>query len=147
MVLDKFVQFADNRGLNTAVGTNVVGDVVDTTSTKADIGTGEPVYFVLQVSTDVTSAGAATVSFTLESSISVSLVHTTNLVHVATKTYSPDELKAGNVLFAGPIPSGVVRRYLGVRSTVAAAALTGGRISAFLTHDISAYTAYPDAVN
>jgi NADH:ubiquinone oxidoreductase subunit 2 (subunit N) len=41
-----------------------------------------------------------------------------------------------------PLPQGVYERYLGILQTTAVAALTAGKINAFLTTDASRWMAY-----
>lgn len=74
MILDERNEFADATALSTAAtGRALVGDVIDLGATSSDIGNGQPLYLVIQVDTDVTSAGAATVSFELASDASASI--------------------------------------------------------------------------
>ena len=65
MWIDERNEFADATALSTAgTGRALVGDVIDLEVAR-DIGNGQVVYLVIQVTTAVTSAGAATVSFEL----------------------------------------------------------------------------------
>jgi hypothetical protein len=149
MILDERTEFADATALSTAgTGRALVGDVIDLGSTSVDIGTGEPLFLVIQVSTAVTSAGAATVAFELASDSQAAIAADgTATVHLATAAIAKATLVAGYLVIAVQLPPGTYERYLGVLQNVATAALTAGAINAFLTHDISKWVAYPDAVN
>jgi hypothetical protein len=149
MILDERNEFADASALSTAAtGRALVGDVIDLGATSQDIGNGEPLYLVIQVDTAVTSGGSATVSFELASDASASIATDgTATVHFATSAIAKASLTAGVVVAAVALPNGTYERYLGILQNVGTAALTAGKVNAFLTHDISKWTAYADATN
>jgi len=149
MILDERTEFADATALSTAgTGRALVGDVIDLGAVSQDIGTGEPMYLVIQVDTAVTSAGAATVKFELSSDAQAAIATDgTATVHVATADIAKATLVAGYLVVAVQLPPGAYERYLGIVQNVGTAALTAGKVNAFLTHDISKWVAYPDAVN
>jgi hypothetical protein len=70
--------------------------------------------------------------------------------HVSSAVFdSAAGIAAGTVLMAVAVPmAGNVpyERYLGVVQTTGTAAITAGKINAFLTKDIAKFTAYPDAI-
>lgn len=145
MILDKRTEFCDATALNTgAPGTYLIGDQIDMGAVR-DVGVGEPLYLVITVDTPPTSAGAATVQFTLASD-SVPNIATTGAasVHFQTKAFTIAEMTAGAVLAAVDLPTeGVAyKRYLGILQGTGVAALTGGRINAFLTHDVAKWKSY-----
>lgn len=152
MILDELNEFADAAVVpTTGTGRLRVGDEVDLgvkTGNNRDIGNGEELFLVIQVDTAFTSGGAATVSFELVSDAQVPItVNATETIHFATPAFALSALVAGATLAALRLPMGVYERYLGVNANVGTAALTAGRVNAFLTHDAARWTAQPDAIN
>lgn len=145
MILDKRNEFCDAVALNTGgAGTYLVGDQIDLGRAR-DIGNGDPVYLVITVDTLPTSAGAATAQFTLASDASASVATDGSAtVHLQTKAFAISEMAAGTILAAIALPlEGVAyERYLGVLQTTGTAAFTGGKINAFLTHDVAKWKSY-----
>jgi hypothetical protein len=145
MILDKRNEFCDATALNTgAAGTYLIGDQIDLGAAR-DIGIGEPLYLVITVDTPPTSGGAATAQFTLASDNSASIAtNGTASVHFQTKAFTVAEMTAGAVLAAVALPTeGVAyKRFLGILQTTGTAAFTGGRINAFLTHDVAKWKSY-----
>jgi hypothetical protein len=149
MIIDKLNEFADATALSTSgTGRALVGNVIDLGSTARDIGVGEDLYLVVQVDTAVTSGGAATVSFELASDAQAAIAADgTATVHFASAAIAKATLVAGYMVAAVKLPAGEYERYLGVLQNVGTAALTAGKVNAFLTTDISKWRAYADASN
>ena len=145
MIIDKRTEFCAATALNTgAPGTYRIGDQIDL-GTARDVGNGEPLYLVITVDTQPTSAGAATAQFTLASDNTANIAtNGTASVHFQTKAFSIAEMTQGAVLAAVPLPiEGVAyRRFLGILQTTGTAAFTGGRINAFLTPDVARWKSY-----
>lgn len=146
MILDKRNEFADAVALNTGgAGTYLIGDQIDLGAAR-DIGNGQPVYLVITVDTLPTSANStATAQFTLASDAQAAIAtNGTATVHLQTKAFAISEMAAGNVLAAVALPmEGVTyERYLGVLQTTGTEAFTGGKINAFLTHDVAKWKSY-----
>lgn len=145
MILDKRTEFCDATALNTgAAGTYLIGDQIDL-GVARDIGTGEQLYLVITVDTQPTSGGAATAQFTLASDDTASIATDgTASVHFQTKAFTIAEMTAGAVLAAVALPiEGVAyERFLGILQTTGTAAFTGGKINAFLTHDVAKWKSY-----
>jgi hypothetical protein len=146
MILDKRNEFCDATALNTGgAGTYLVGDQIDL-GVARDMGNGQPMYLVITVDTLPTSANStATAQFTLASDDSASIAtNGTASVHFQTKAFAISEMAAGNVLAAVALPmEGVAyERYLGVLQTTGTQAFTGGKINAFLTHDVAKWKSY-----
>lgn len=145
MILDKRNEFCDAVALNTgAAGTYLLGDQIDL-GVARDMGNGEPMYLVITVDTLPTSAaGTATAQFTLASDDSASISTTTSTVHLLTKAFAISEMAAGQMLAAIALPmEGVAyERYLGILQTTGTQAFTGGKINAFLTHDVAKWKSY-----
>lgn len=148
MILDERTEFCDADTLTTTTGTNNEGDVIDSTVAR-DLGNGQPVYVVFQVTTAVTSAGAATVAFQIASD-SVTTLDTagTQTIHFTSRAVPKAELVAGFTMVVPlPLEDPDYERYLGVQAVVGTAALTAGAINAFLTLDPHGWQSYPDATN
>jgi hypothetical protein len=145
MILDKRNEFCDAVALNTgAAGTYLLGDQIDL-GVARDMGNGEPMYLVITVDTLPTSAaGTATAQFTLASDDSASISTSTSTVHLLTKAFAISEMAAGQMLAAIALPmEGVAyERYLGLLQTTGTQAFTGGKINAFLTHDVAKWKSY-----
>lgn len=148
MILDERNEFADATALSTsATGRALVGDVIDLGATSSDIGNGEQMYLVIQVDTAVTSGGSATVSFELASDASASIATDGSAtVHAVTAAIPKATLVAGYVAAAVALPIGTYERYLGILQNVGTAALTAGKVNAFLTRDVSKWVATPDGI-
>jgi hypothetical protein len=148
MILDERNEFADATALSTAAtGRALVGDVIDLGAATRDIGNGAPLYLVIQVDTAVTSEGSATVSFELASDAGASIATDGGAtVHFATGAIPKATLVAGYTAVAVALPMGTYERYLGILQNVGTAALTAGKVNAFLTHDVSKWTAYADGI-
>lgn len=147
MILDERLEFLDATSVVANVGNAIVGDVIDlgAAPTLQDIGNGEPLYLVLQVDTAVTGTGASTLQLQLASDSTANLA-TSKTVHIDTGAIAEATLVAGYTLIY-PLPVGATyERYLGLWETVGGANLAAGKMNAFLTHDVSKWTAYPDAI-
>jgi acyl CoA:acetate/3-ketoacid CoA transferase alpha subunit len=148
MILDERTEFCDATALSTA-GTSsyVAGDVIDLTAIGADIGQGTDLWCVIQIDTAVAGT-SSTVTFKLASDSVPNLVADANAtIHFATAAIPEATLVAGYQVAAFRLPLGTYERYLGIITTVGAAALTAGKINAFLTTDVSKIKHYADATN
>lgn len=148
MILDERNEFADATALSTAAtGRALVGDVMDLGATSSDIGNGSQIFLVIQVDTAVTSAGAATVSFEVASDAQAAIaVDGSATVHAVTAAIPKASLVAGYLVAAVTLPMGNYERYLGIIQNVGTAALTAGKINAFLTDDVAKWVATDDGI-
>lgn len=101
-----------------------------------------PLWLVIQCTVAATAAGAATVTFSLESDSTADLA-TSATVHWSTAAIGKATLVVGYVVARVPLPSGDYERYLGVRYTVATGPLTAGSFLAYLTPNLQRNIAYP----
>jgi|TARA_R110002095_G_scaffold34087_1_gene32591 hypothetical protein len=149
MIMDERLEFADATALDTSgTDTDLIGDVIDLGSVTSDVGNGQPIYLVIQVDTAVTSGGSATVDFKLVSDAAAAIaVDGTATQHFASGAVGKATLVAGYTVAVVALPIGTYERFLGIITTTAAAAVTAGKINAFLTYDPVGWTALPDAVN
>ena len=143
MILDERNEFSDAQ----AVTASAISDVIDlgAAPTTQDIGNGEPLYLVIQVDEQATAAGAATVTFSLESDSTADLA-TSATVHWTSSAIAKATLAPGYVVATIALPNGSYERYLGVRYTVATGPLTAGKFSAFLAKNVAKWAALPDAL-
>lgn len=148
MIFSEREEFCDATALSTSgTGLALVGDVMDL-GVARDIGAGEPMYLVIQVDTAVTSAGAATVQFSLASDAQAAIATDGSAtIHVSSQAIGKATLTAGyQIVLPVPPENPAYERYLGILQNVGTAALTAGKINAFLTHDPRVWKAYADAL-
>ena len=150
MILDERNEFCDATALNTgAAASYLIGDVIDLGATPANMGVGEDLYLVIQVDTTVDSAAEAlTLQFHLASDAQAAIaVDGTATYHFSTGVIAEATLVAGYQIAAVKLPAGTYERYLGILQTTAVEAVTAGKVNAFLTRDINAFKAYPNAID
>lgn len=151
MIMDSRAEFASKTALSTAgTGLALVGNVIDT-SVVRDLGNGRPVYLVITVDTAVTSAGAATVEFDLVSDAQAAIATDGSAsVHFKSTAFAKTALVAGFVVCVVALPwnGGVpYEQFLGILQNVGTAALTAGKINAFLTLDPAGWVAAANEAN
>lgn len=150
MILDTLSEFADATSVGTPNNTTVnVGSSIDLQVAR-DIGNGEPLYLVMQVTTAVTSGGSATVSFWLSSdSTSTLSVDGTQTTHYKSDLIAVATLVAGyQLITAVPQQMPAFERYLGFQIAEGAGqALTAGNVNAFLVRDVANWKAYAEGTN
>jgi isocitrate dehydrogenase kinase/phosphatase len=154
MILDERGEFADATALNTgAAGSYLIGDVIDLGNAYGfngqNINDVDGVYLVIQVDTAATSGGSATVVFTLASDAQAAIATDGSAtVHWASGAIPVATLIAGYTVIQVALPKGIpnYERYLGILQTTAVAALTAGKINAFLTNQPANWRAYNNAI-
>lgn len=153
MIMDELLEFADAVALDTgAPATFNLGDIVlaQPANVQGDLGNVEMLNLVIQLTTAVTSAGAATVVFLLVSNASSTIPVDGTVASVIWQSpvIPKADLVAGYTLVV-PLPKAPpdsYRRYLAVQYTVGTAALTAGAVNAFLTSAaIQNWKALPEA--
>ena len=158
MILDEKLEFCDatSVALTANAAPQNVGDVIDLGSAR-DIGAGEPLYLVIGVDTEIITGGSAgTISFLLVSDGTDTIAtNGTQTIHFESRPFVTDgtdandtELKAGAypVILPLPMEGRPYERYLAVQVRAVTTNTTAGKINAFLTHDVSKFKAYPDAI-
>lgn len=157
MIFDSRLEFADAAALTLATGTNNLTNVIDTgtnaLNATRDLGNGEQLYLVINVDTDITSGGTATLAFQLVSDSVAAIqtngsqiVHSTSrVITVPASANAATKTKAGSLVWVLEIPQGDdFKQYVGVQSVVGTAALLTGKVNAFLTLDATGWRAYSD---
>lgn len=139
MRLDKYNEFSDGQAVTaSAASTNVVDLAV-----ARDLGLADRMWLIVQVDTAATAAGAATVTFDLQTDdnegfSSATTLHTSGAIGKAT-------LVAGYQVLRIRVPS-TTEQYIRMYYTVATGPLTAGAFSAFLTTEPQAWEAKDDGI-
>ena len=132
-LLDSLNEFSDAQAVTASAISNVI-DLLPAAiggNVLTDIGANDGLYLTILVQTTATSAGAATVTFSLESDSTADLA-TSATVHWTSAAIPKATLVAGYKVITIQLPYGSYERYLGVRYTVGTADLTAGKFDAFL---------------
>jgi hypothetical protein len=147
VIIDARLQFAAAVALDTGgTGLALLGDVIDL-GVARDVGLSDQgqLYFIVRVDTPVTSEDAATVQFELASDAQAAIATDGSAtVHAATGPIAKATLVAGYFAACIPVPAeGIAyERFLGVLTNVGVAALTGGKVDAYLSHEAPSWTAW-----
>lgn len=147
MILSEVDEFADALALNTgAAGTYLIGDVVNLGAGAKPNYNIDDIYLVISIDTAVTSDGAATVQFQLASDAQAAIATDGSAtLHWQSAAIAKATLVAGYVVGVTELPMlPVYERYLGILQVTGTAALTAGKVNAFLTPDPSMWTAVAD---
>jgi hypothetical protein len=146
MIIDTLNEFADATALNTgAAGTYLVGSQIDL-DTAGAINANDDLYVVIQVDTAVTSDGSATVQFHLASDAQAAVATDGSATYHWSSAAIPKATLVAGYQIAFRLPQGTYERYLGILQTTGTAALTAGKINAFLTRDVPKWVATPDSL-
>lgn len=153
MILDELGEFCDAISVAAGTGTTLIGDVIDLGAASRDIGTGEPIYLVINVDTSIITGGVAgTVQFILASDAQAAIATDGSATaHYTSQAFVTDDdalndLDAGDTAVVVALPGGTYERYLGILCTVGTTTITAGKINAFLTKDAAKYQSYADAI-
>lgn len=148
MILDERTEFADATAITTGIGRAAFGDVVDMGVAGRNIGDGRKLAVIFQITTAVTSAGAATVQFEVVSdAVAPPAADGTETLHGASDAIGKATLVAGYEFAVILPPEGdAYERYLGVQTVVGTAALTAGAANAFTTPDYASWKAFAAAI-
>lgn len=148
MILDERMEIVDDVAIATPIGRALMGDVIDLTKAR-NIGVGNELHCVIQITQAVTSVGAATVDFELVSDAQAAIaVDGSASKHASTGPIAKDALTVGKTFILPLPPEGSVpyERFLGVISNPAVAALTAGKANVFFTADVKQWKAAADAL-
>lgn len=148
MIMDRLAEFCDATAASTAgTGTYALGSNYNLGANAPDPGQGQPLYLVITVDTAFTSGGSATVQFQLVSDgQDPPAADGTETIHIETQDFPVATLVAGYTI-VHPLPMGDLdyEQYLGMQTIIGTAALTAGKINAFLTMDPHGNRHYADA--
>ncbi len=132
MILDTQMSLSRAQSVATTVGDVVSTDIYDTGS-AADVGIGEELYLVISTNTAVTSGGAATVQFILQTDDNTSFSSAREFPLTAALALAA--LTANTTHVRTRLPIGL-ERYFRVVYRIGTATTTAGTATAFLTKDI-----------
>lgn len=135
MMYDKLNTFGTDQAVTTTAAST---DIVDLGAAR-DMGNGEPLELVVLVTETVTAAGAATVTFTLETDDNAGFSST--FVLASSGAMAKAALTTGTEVLRVKVPLDA-ERFLRTNYTVATGPLTAGKFTAFLAHDRQASRAY-----
>lgn len=135
MMYDKLNTFGTDQAVTTTAPST---DIVDLGAAR-DMGNGEPLELVILVTQSVTAAGAATVTFTLETDDNAGFSSPAVLANSG--AIGKAALPAGTEVLRVKLPLDA-ERYLRTNYTVATGPLTAGTFTAFLAHERQASRAY-----
>lgn len=146
MIMDERLEFADAVSVAAAAGTALIGDVIDLSSVARDIGSGQPMFLVISVDTEIITGGSAgTIQFVLASDAQAAIATDgTATSHFRSQLFVTDDsaandaaMNAGSFPVVIPLPQEgpVYERYLGILAIIATTTVTAGKINAFLTLD------------
>lgn len=135
MMYDKLNTFGTDQAVTTTAAST---DIIDLGAAR-DMGNGEPLELVILVTQNVTAAGAATVTFALETDDNAGF--SSPVVLANSGAIGKALLTAGAEVLRVKVPLDA-ERYLRTNYTVATGPLTAGTFTAFLAHDRQASRAY-----
>lgn len=135
MMYDRLNTFGSDQAVTTTAAST---DIVDLGAAR-DMGNGEPLELVVLVTQSVTAAGAATVTFALETDDNAGF--SSPVVLANSGAIGKAALTAGTEVLRVKVPLDA-ERYLRTNYTVATGPLTAGTFTAFLAHDRQASRAY-----
>lgn len=135
MMYDKLNTFGTDQAVTTTAAST---DIVDLGAAR-DMGNGEPLELVILVTQNVTAAGAATVTFALETDDTAGF--SSPVVLANSGAIGKAALSAGTEVLRVKVPLDA-ERYVRTNYTVATGPLTAGTFTAFLAHDRQASRAY-----
>lgn len=139
MILDKSLELSTAQ---TVTGSAASTNIIDLGQSR-DIGAGEPLQLVISVVETATAAGAATVTFEVQTDTVATFASPTTLIRSA--EISKDALTQGASPFQVAVPRGV-ERYLRLFYTVGTGPLTAGRFTATIAHTRQDNVSYPGNV-
>lgn len=147
MIIDSQLEFSDKQAVTaTVISTNTIDTLPNGNNTLTNLGVQEEMYLVIKTTSTVTSAGASTVTFTLESDSAADLT-VAPVVHWTSGAIPKASLVAGFEVVAVALPKGIYKRYLALRYAVGTGPLTAGNFAASLVRGVDAQRNYNDNVS
>lgn len=135
MIMDTQEQFAVAQSIAAAAGDVASTNYLDTGAAQ-DEGIGEYAQLVIRTVAAVTSGGAATVQFILQTDDNSSFSSAKEYPLTSAKALAA--LTANTEQYIGKLPNGL-ERYLRVVARIGTATTTAGTMDAFLVKDAQAY--------
>jgi len=140
MIHDALARFSNSQAVTASAASTDIMDLGE----ERRIGTGKPVYLVVQTTVVMADSGSdSTVTATLESDSAEAFSSATT---VLTLPVFAAETAAGTRRMLAIPPDVLTERYIRVYYTVANGNLTTGSFDAFLTESVDAIQTYADNV-
>ncbi len=132
MFLDSLTLLASAMDLSQSTGDFYSGSVLNTNTTKGDIGAGEMLALIIVVDEAFTSSGStATVKFSVIDELDTTL-NSGSIEIVSTDDIIVTRLTLGKIIIL-PIPAGIItQQYLGMRVDIDGETTTAGTVTAFI---------------
>ncbi len=132
MILDSLLVLSSAIDLSQTTGDYYSGNVLNTNTTKGDIGAGEMLALIIIVDEAFTSSGStATVKFSVIDEADTTL-DSSSIEIVSTDALVVTRLTKGKIIIL-PIPAGVItQQYIGMRVDIAGETTTAGTVTAFI---------------
>jgi hypothetical protein len=144
MYIDDRLEFCDATAAAGTGVSQIIGDVVNLVGTTQDIGNGDQMYLVIQVTTAYASAGTS-IEFQLRSSTLEALTGGTTTTHLSSGALATGSGIAAGTTYIYALPWATYQKFMGLWM-VTDGAVASGAINAFLTHDPSKWVATPDGI-
>lgn len=132
MILDTQTRFSSSQSIVGGPGDIISTDVYDTT-TAADRGLGQDLNLQVHLGSGVTSAGAATVQFILQTDDNIGFSSPREFPLTAALALAA--LTTNSVQYRGRLPMGL-ERFVRLVYRIGTATTTAGTVTAFLAQDV-----------
>lgn len=139
-IIDKFLELSSNQAITvTAPSTHVIdAGATKSASLGRDIGSGEPLFLEVNITTTMTGAGTLTIALQ-DSADNVTFTDVLALPAIAVAT-----LTAGKTYYV-PLPAGL-RRYIRANYTITTGPFTGGTLQASIVDGMNFIKSQPDSL-
>lgn len=144
MIFSEELMFSDDQDVSQAAGTYASTNIIDTgapgtvygaaAALSRNVGPGNPVPVLVQLTETVTSAGAATMQFQIETADEAAF-DTTNVVVAQSRVYALAELVAGLQFGVAVLPNDM-KRFIRVNYVIGTATTTAGLATAGIVHGV-----------
>ncbi len=134
MYIDNQLIFEEAWDLARTASTDYASGCIDLGSAGIDVGSGEPIYCVINVTETFTSGGSAYVQFLLLEDAETG-IDGSSIVLLGTELFAMGALTTASKPVVIPVPPGVALQYLGLGCSVSGATTTAGTVDAYLTKD------------
>ncbi|MCC4240382.1 Bbp16 family capsid cement protein [Thalassospira povalilytica] len=144
MIFSEELMFSDDQDVSQAAGTYASTNIIDTgapgtvygaaAALARNVGPGNPVPILVQLTETVTSAGAATMQFQIETADEEAF-DTTNVIVAQSRVYALAELVAGLQFGVAILPNDM-KRFIRVKYVIGTATTTAGLATAGIVHGV-----------
>ena len=154
MFIDSSLEFADNTAVpttgtgsqNLMIGEIDLRPVGVSDNTTVDFSAGEPLYMVIEVDETITGAGTSYAFALYTDDVQTTAGATSSGQEVYDTGLKSANMVAGKRLIVS-LPEAAYQRYLTLHGRHDNASVTGGKITAFITKDVTNWTSTDTRVN